>query len=225
MRRSITAGVDGSAESLDAAEWAAHEALLRGCPLMLLHARYEPAPPSGLPEVDVPADRENHALNAAVRRLRAAHPNLELTALRLPDSPVDALLAAAASAEMLVLGSRGLSGLTGFVLGSVALDVTARAPCPVVLVRAGERPEDEHLLTVFGGRSARTPYRSVVLGLDLDHPGDELLAYAFGAAAARSAPLQLLPPGGRLRGPRTAVPTTPCRPPPRTPCARGSSTR
>ncbi|GAA3379012.1 universal stress protein [Streptomyces sannanensis] len=192
MRQTLTAGIDGSAESLDAAQWAAREALLRDLPLTLLHAGYAPAFRTRPPEAGATAEREDHALDTAVRKLLAGHPTLKLVPLRVPEAPVEALLAAAESSQMLVLGSHGFSGFAGFVVGSVALDVTARARCPVVLVRAGERPEDEHLLTLLGAPSARTPYRPVVLGLDLAQSGDELLAYAFAAAAARSAPLRVL---------------------------------
>ncbi|MGW0821666.1 universal stress protein [Streptomyces sp. NPDC002845] len=58
---------------------------------------------------------------------------------------VAALLAAAEEAELLVLGSRGLSGVTGFVVGSVSQRVVARSPRPVVLVRAGETSAGAHL--------------------------------------------------------------------------------
>ncbi|MGW2813546.1 universal stress protein [Streptomyces sp. NPDC001415] len=186
MQRIITAGVDGSVESLDAADWAAREALRRGLSLQLLHAGDGPEARTGLPELDVPADRVAHAVDRAARVLAFAHPTLEIVRRQVPGPPVEALLAAAESSETLVLGSRGFTGFAGFLVGSVALAVTARATRPVVLVRAGERAEDEH------GGSAAGPYRPVVLGIDVDHPCDELIEYAFYAAATRRAPLHAL---------------------------------
>ena len=50
--------------------------------------------------------------------------------------PAQVLLDAAADAALLVVGSRGLGGVRGMLLGSVSQHVVARAACPVVVVRA-----------------------------------------------------------------------------------------
>ncbi|WP_406346741.1 universal stress protein [Streptomyces sp. NBC_00648] len=187
MQRHITAGIDGSRESVDAADWAAREAVRRGLPLHLLHVDEGMAGRTHMPELDVPAERERTALDRAAVQLAYSHPTLEIRPARALGQPAVTLVEAAETSEALVLGSRGFTGLAAFMVGSVALDATARAACPVVLVRAGERPEDEREDGVVGG-----PYRPVVLGLDLARPCDELLAYAFDAAASRHAPLQVL---------------------------------
>lgn len=54
--------------------------------------------------------------------------------------PGTVLVAAAQDAAMLVVGSRGLSGLASPFLGSVSLYCASQAPCPVLVVR----PETEH---------------------------------------------------------------------------------
>ena len=189
MRKTVTVGIDGSAESNAAAQWAAREAILRGVPLTLLQAGYEPTPRTHLPEIDVPAARVNRALDHTARRLLADHPGLHIVPHRTADAPVTALLAAAETSGVLALGSRGFSSLAGFVIGSVALDVTAQARGPVVLVRAGERAEEEHAHASTIAESERTAFRPVVLGLDLEHPGEELLSFAFEAAKARATSL------------------------------------
>ncbi|MFF9868903.1 universal stress protein [Streptomyces sp. NPDC013953] len=212
MRKTITAGMDGSAESNAAAGWAAREAMLRGLPLTLLQAGYEPAPRTRLPEIDVPAEREDRALDFIGRRLLADHPGLRLVPRRTAEAPTAALLAAAESSTLLALGSQGFSSLEGFMVGSVALDVTARARGPVVLVRAGERAQDERAHASSGAVSPGTPFRRVVLGLDLEHPGEELLSFAFEAAKARAASLTAVyawkAPALRLHG-RTGEPVSP----------------
>jgi nucleotide-binding universal stress UspA family protein len=55
----------------------------------------------------------------------------------LQDDPVTALTAAAADGDLLVVGSRGLHGLTA--LGSVSERVAHRAHCSTLIVRGGER--------------------------------------------------------------------------------------
>ncbi|MFD4788973.1 universal stress protein [Streptomyces sp. NPDC058459] len=139
--------------------------------------------------------------------------------------PVDELCEAAGTSGPPALGSRGLGGLHGFLVGSVGLAVVGHAGCPVALVRAGERAADEHLADPAGIPSATTPSRPVVLGLDITAPDASLPDFAFGAAALRGAPLRVVyawvplppppygipdytfeaetPPGGR-RGARTA---------------------
>jgi nucleotide-binding universal stress UspA family protein len=103
--------------------------------------------------------------------------------------PADALLAAARDADLLVLGSRALSGFSGFLVGSVGRAVVGRTTTPVILVRAGEKAADEHLADATGAPSQATGFRPVVLGLDTGSAHEELLAFAFEEALRRAAPL------------------------------------
>ncbi|MFG2309216.1 universal stress protein [Streptomyces sp. NPDC048566] len=191
----VTAGVDGSPESRAAVHWAAREALRRGAALRLVHA-CDPHPRTALsPRVGSRKEDEALELAALAHGLRAAHPGLSVVE-RCPDAaPVPALLAAADASDLLVLGSRGLSGLTGFVLGSIAQPVVARSSAPVVLVRAGAGDCVEHFTASDGvspDEVPRLPYRDVVLGLDVDRPCDELIAFAFEAARLRGASLRVI---------------------------------
>ncbi|MGY0021878.1 universal stress protein [Streptomyces sp. cg35] len=180
--RVLTVGTDGSRESMDAAHWAAREALRRGLPLRLLHADSGKrlAPP--LADVDLPG---RGVLDRVALQLAYAHPALEILARRRSAPPITALLEAATVSETLVLGSRGFTGYAGFLVGSVALAVTAQADRPVVLVRAGELPQDEHVHDGPG-------FLPVVVGLDVTAPADEVLSYAFEAAALRGTELHAL---------------------------------
>jgi nucleotide-binding universal stress UspA family protein len=54
-------------------------------------------------------------------------------------APRPALLAAAAEAQLLVVGSRGLGGLEGMSLGSVTAALVHHSPCPVAVVRPAVR--------------------------------------------------------------------------------------
>ncbi|WP_127361115.1 universal stress protein [Actinacidiphila soli] len=193
MSRTVVAGLDGSPESLVAADWAAREAGLRGVPLRLVHAwdwqPYSYAPLAGTEPQRHWAER---VPREATQELRRRHPDLRIDAEQVKKQPVDALLAAAGEAELLVLGSRGLSGIGGFLVGSVALSVVAHATRPVVLVRAGEREEDEHLRDASGQPSTHSPYRDVLLGLDLARPSDTVIEFAFDAAQRRATGLRVI---------------------------------
>ncbi|GAA2280416.1 stress-inducible protein [Streptomyces ruber] len=191
MLEPVAAGVDGSAESLAAAEWAAREAARRERPLMLVHAEnWRPRP-----DHDEAARAARHSsarrvLREAEARARSAAPGIRPAATQVEGPATAALVQAAEQAELLVLGSRGLTGFTGFLVGSVALGVVARATRPVVLVRAGEDAVDEHLPAEDGTPSSRTGYRDVVLGVDLGDPCDEVIRFAFEAARLRRARLR-----------------------------------
>lgn len=204
MDRYVVAGIDASPESRAAAHWAAREAVRRGATLRLLHAwRLHPRPAANVPMDMTERSWARQILKEASDSVRAAHSGLEVVDQQVKDSPVAALLEAAERAELLVLGSRGLSGVTGFLLGSVSARVVARSPRPVVLVREGENSADEHFLVPSGvspDEIPEIPYRDIVLGLDTDHPCDDLIEFAFAAARRSGAALRVIhtfsaPPG------------------------------
>ncbi len=101
-------------------------------------------------------------------------------------------MSTAKDAELLVLGSRGLSGIGGFMVGSVGLSVVAHAERPVVLVRVGELASDEHEMDPAGIPTAATPFRPVVLGLDIESPDAGLIGFAFEATARRGTSLRVV---------------------------------
>ncbi|MFC8348452.1 universal stress protein [Streptomyces sp. NPDC057280] len=192
MPRPVVVGLDGSRESLAAADWAAREALRRGLTLRLVHA-WEggtSAGEPGLPELAAPRYWSQRILRGGLDRLGESYPQVRLSADQVPNSAPDALVAAADEAELLVLGSRAFSGFGGFMAGSAALATVARATRPVVLVRAHQRLESEHLPDADGRPSVGTPYREVMVGVDPAHRCEELLAFAFESAMMRAAPLR-----------------------------------
>ncbi|MGW2099690.1 universal stress protein [Streptomyces olivaceoviridis] len=193
MSRTVTVGLDDSPESRAAAEWAAREALLRRLPLKIVHVQGpRPRQVARMPSRDPAGSRRRaqQLTDESADGIRLRHPGVEVITEQLTGTVVEVLGEAADHAELLVLGSRGVGGFGGFVLGSVSLGVVARAERPVVLVRAGEQAADEHRMDPSGVPSAAAPFRPVVLGLDLDHPDDTLLDFAFDAAARRKAALR-----------------------------------
>ncbi|MBZ3902141.1 MULTISPECIES: universal stress protein [Streptomyces] len=243
MFRTVTAGIDASPESLAAAEWAAREASLRALPLRLVNV-WEPVPePMGRepvlgPGTGPPVGAEvgpvgvgrsawrdpgvGKVLREAADGIRSRHAGLDVRVEQLAGRASEELVGVAHSGELLVLGSRGLSGIAGFLLGSVGLHVVAHTERPVVLVRAGERASDEHVPGPAGGPGspgpagegtepgtegepgAGSPFRPVVLGLDTVQPDHTLIRFAFEAALVRGTTLRILhdwrpPPHSGLR--------------------------
>ncbi|MGW1957874.1 universal stress protein [Streptomyces sp. NPDC001920] len=194
MLRPVVVGLDGSRESLAAADWAAREALRRGVPLRLVHAWEGGAPPdeSELPELEAPRYWARRILREARDRLDERYPQVFVSSDQMSRPAADALVAAGDEAELLVLGSRAFSGFGGFLAGSVALATVAHVTRPVVLVRADQTLEDEHEQDAEHRASAHTPYRAVVVGVDPASPGEELLGFAFESAALRAAPLRVV---------------------------------
>ncbi|WP_416961335.1 universal stress protein [Streptomyces sp. Agncl-13] len=193
MLRPVVVGLDGSRESLAAADWAAREALRRDVPLRLVHAWEAASPePSTLPELEAPRFWSRRILREAMDRINERYPQIYLSAEQISRPASDALGTACAEGELLVLGSRAFSGIGGFLAGSVALATVARATRPVVLVRADETPESERMPGSDGKPSARTPYREVVVGIDTARPCEEVLAFAFESAVLRFAPLRVV---------------------------------
>ncbi|MFD8236662.1 universal stress protein [Streptomyces sp. NPDC059696] len=195
MVRYIMAGLDGSSESRAAAEWAAREAKLRELPLRLVHV-WEPVPEPMAQAPLLGTETLKHwserIPRGAAEGLRARHPGVDVEAVQLTGVPADALVDVARDAELVVLGSRGLSGIGGFLVGSVGQAVIARTEVPVVVVRSGEQAADEHAMDPAGVPSAATRFRPVLLGLDTRSPDDTVIAFAFEEAARRAAALRVL---------------------------------
>ncbi|MER5183524.1 universal stress protein [Streptomyces sp. NPDC002896] len=179
MELPVVVGVDGSEPSFRAAEWAADEAVLHGVQLRVVHAslweRYEGAALAD--DVGDPSERAmaEHIVCAAAERARLRNPEAKISTAVLPEDTVTALLRAARNASVLVTGSRGRSGLTELVLGSVSLAVAAHADCPVIVLRGSHDPDTVH--------------RRVVLGVGEPPRGMAAVRFAFEEAEVRGAEL------------------------------------
>ncbi|GGP94175.1 universal stress protein [Streptomyces melanogenes] len=197
MPRTVIAGIDGSAESRAAALWAAREAALRGLPLSVLHV-WQPwthtaafASAGAVVAPRATGSDESWAerlLRETEEEVRARHPRLDLSLERVPGHPVEVLGAAADEAEVLVLGSRALGTVTGFLTGSVSISALARARRPVVLVRPEGTGDGAPAMATSGVGQ----HGDVVLGLDLTDPCDPLVEYAVNAAGVREAALRVV---------------------------------
>ena len=210
MFQTVTVGLDGTRESLAAVDWAAREALARGSTLQLVQVRETGAYPySPIADDEVEREWAQTITNEALDDLNTRMPELAITVEMVAGRPAHVLADASAATELLVLGSRGLGTVFGFIVGSTALPTVAHTACPVVLVRAPHRDRDEEAQPVqpygtgtgtetgagpeHGGDPAtETPGGDILLGLDLGHPCDELIAFAFDHAERHATPLHVV---------------------------------
>ncbi|WP_448317108.1 universal stress protein [Streptomyces sp. CO7] len=193
MVRTVVAGLDGSPESRAAIDWAAREARMSGAPLKIVHV-HEPTP-SRLAQAPFLAEETRQDWSRRVPpqvadAVRREQPGLEVTVEGVEGRAAVALAEQAGPDSLLVLGSRGLGSLGGFIAGSVGLGVIAHAEFPVVMVRAGESAADEHLTDAEGHHGDTLAYRPVVVGVDPEGTPDAVLRFAFEEAARRSTALR-----------------------------------
>lgn len=140
----VVVGVDGSPAALSAVRLGAAEAALRRRPLRLVHAFVWPllhvdveSPPGGPPQGGL-RDRAEQLVDEAVSVARSAAPDVPVTGTMIDGQAAAVLCRETAGADLLVLGDRGLGGFTGLLVGSVAVQVSSYAACPVLVARGGD---------------------------------------------------------------------------------------
>lgn len=138
----VVVGIDGSEGSLVALRWAAEAARLRGVPLHVLFAWGDlgarlARTTRGHQEPTEADEREAAValIEEAVAEALGDEPGVEIVPLAEPGGATPALVEASASADLLVVGSRGRGGFAGLLLGSVSQQCIHHAHCPVAVVR------------------------------------------------------------------------------------------
>jgi len=163
-RKAVVLGVDGSSASHTALLFALEEARRRELPVRLIHA-LDRRPSDGGDDDEHPS-----VLDSALADARCDAPDIAISGAAPAAAPAAALIEAALDAELLVVGSRGVGGFRGLLLGSVSSQVAAHARCPVVVVRDSRR---------------HRPAAGVIVGVDGSDTSDAAVAFAFEAAALR----------------------------------------
>lgn len=128
----IVVGVDGSEDSARALDWAAGEAVQRGA-VLDIRTSYEPGY-THVTSDEVQRTMDRIVAEAAARAAQVA-PGVATTTGTHEAAPATALLEAAQGADLLVIGSRGLGGFSGLLLGSVSHKCVLHAPCSVAVIR------------------------------------------------------------------------------------------
>ena len=180
-RHHVVVGVDGSDTSTGAALWAAALASTWGCTLVVAHAipqdgtRYSPA--AVLAESQFISQLREDAeaiVDAALAAVREAYPSVDVQH-SVGAGPAGAFLVdAAAHARAVVLGSTGSGAFRSLLLGSTALHVANRAPCPV---------------TVWRGTHTHPDSSPVVVGVDGSDLSSAAVDSAFEFASFFDAPI------------------------------------
>ncbi|MFF4622688.1 universal stress protein [Nonomuraea jabiensis] len=176
----IIVGVDGSATSQAAVQWAACDALRMRLPLRIVHAV---APSTGQigeyasPDLaDTLLRRGRRILSEAEAFVQERCPAVEVTMQQVEGTAAAALCELAKEATEIVVGRYGLGGFDGLMPGSVSVDVAGHADCPVVVV----------------GGELRPVYEEVVVGVNSSPVCEPALAYALDQARLRRATLRIV---------------------------------
>ncbi len=143
-RGPVAVGLDGSPESLAAAEFAFEQADRWGVPLVAVHAWETPrllAPAlldgdsSGLTAQAMIDTVNRETLEALAER----HPTVRLDHRSLSAPAVATLASLSDVASLVVVGSRGRGGFAGLLLGSTSRSLMQASRCPVAIIRTPAR--------------------------------------------------------------------------------------
>jgi len=140
----IVVGVDGSARSMAALQWALDEARLRGAFVHAVMAWQHVQPYGESLGLGLSLDDHDALASAAaaeVARLgeQTRSADVSTTWAAVEGHPAWVLVAAADDADLLVVGARGHGGFVGMLLGSVSQHLLSHARCPVVVIPDPQR--------------------------------------------------------------------------------------
>lgn len=136
----VVVGVDGTPNSEPAIEEAFIEASLRGVDLTAVHAWSDVSlsalrphePTFHWPTIQ---EREEAVLSESLGGFADDYPEVTVRNVVVKDRPVDSLVALAAKAQLVVVGSRGRGGFARILLGSTSRALLHRTTCPTLIVR------------------------------------------------------------------------------------------
>lgn len=140
----VIVGLDDSPEAEAALKIAVGEAIRLAVPIRAVHA-WDLTPwmvgPMGVSSLMAIPDSEKLAarIDDMVAPLRQEHPGLVVQVDVVEARPSAALIAASEGASVVVVGSRGLGGFTGLLLGSTSKEILRDSFCPVIVTRTPDR--------------------------------------------------------------------------------------
>ena len=133
----IVVGVDGSAESERALEWAITQAQRSGAVLDIVTAWMFPMVIgyAFTTTVDEVRQAARDVVDRAITRVTEVAPDVVVRGDPTEQPPAPALVSASEGADLLVVGSRGMGGFKELLIGSVGHYCTRHSSCSVVVVR------------------------------------------------------------------------------------------
>jgi nucleotide-binding universal stress UspA family protein len=137
-RPRVVVGVDGSAPSKSALRWAQRVAAAEGAAIDVVGAWAWPNVFGlvGTPLDYSPRDDIEKDLTAAVDEVFGPDRPADVTVRAVQGAAAHVLVEASRGALMVIVGSRGVGGFIGLLLGSVSRHVAEHATCPVLVVHA-----------------------------------------------------------------------------------------
>ena len=138
-QRPVVVGIDGSDAAIEAAQWAADEAVARDVPLRLIYVVADPAAPAPLAAVGnlrMELEYGETALRRAYAAVTALDKPVKVETAMRRGSPTAELIAESADAVMICVGSIGIGRVLKALFGSTAAAVAKRAHCPVAIIRS-----------------------------------------------------------------------------------------
>ena len=145
MAARIVVGIDGSENAKPALRWALDEARLRGAPLRVVYAWMPPAyaagyglVPGALVDSVALGAIAKEELDKAIDSIVSDAKDVSIERVAVEGVAASVLVDQADEADLLVVGSRGHGGFAVLLLGSVSQQCAHHAPCPLVIVRAGD---------------------------------------------------------------------------------------
>lgn len=167
----VVVGVDGSAGSGAALEWAVGYAQQRRRPLLIVNGAGDPRKSSSFVGVDdARQELRMEARRVTDQALGVAHrmaPDLDVEVTAPLHDARQALLDLAEKASILVVGTRGLGPVKALLLGSVSTALAAHADCPVAVVRPAERDQDGRSAVVVGADGTEASTAALELAFEL----------------------------------------------------------
>jgi nucleotide-binding universal stress UspA family protein len=142
-RQVVVTGVDGSAESIAALQWACRYGAATGASVRAVRAWHYPAAvgpaPVGVAPESVREETERHIRENLAAAIARADPDLaaRVEPHLVYGHPAEVLIGESQGADLLVVGHRGHGAFTGMLTGSVSIHCVNHAACPVVVVRGG----------------------------------------------------------------------------------------
>ncbi|GAA1488617.1 universal stress protein [Brachybacterium sacelli] len=158
VTRNIVVGYDDTTASTAAVHWAADLARSRDTDLRIVHAWTWPLLGSGMAEVPVvdsagPRNQALRLLDDAAEHIAANVPEVTVRTDLIPGSARDVLDDLSQSADLVVVGTRGLGAVLGILLGSVSRGLLHDAGCPVAVIRS-EHHRAGPVLVAYDGSDA-----------------------------------------------------------------------